>query len=221
MSVFVTGTDTGVGKTYTAACLLRLARRSGLRCAGFKPICCGDRQDAELLLAASDDGLTVDDVNPVWFRTPAAPFTGSLVEAREVDVQQICARFEELRSRVDFVVVEGVGGWLVPIRKDYFVSDLAATMRLPVLVVALNRLGCLNHTLLTVQAVAASGLQCAGVALNDVQALSDVAAATNRDVLSRVCAVPILSGLSAEIESLPDEWRPIVECQTNTKVSAV
>ena len=221
MSVFVTGTDTGVGKTYTAACLLRLARACGLRCAGFKPICCGDREDAELLLAASEEGLTLDDINPVWFRTPASPFTASLVEERDVDVQQICARFDELRSRVDFVVVEGVGGWLVPIRQDYFASDLAAAMRLPVLIVALNRLGCLNHTLLTVQSIAASGMQCLGVALNDAQALSDVAAATNRDVLSRICDVPILPGLATEMTVLPAEWRPIIECQANTKVSAL
>ena len=80
MSIFLTGTDTGVGKTYTAVCLLRLLRAHGLRCAGMKPICCGDRQDAEMLLAASSDGLSIDEVNPVWLRTPAAPLTAALIE---------------------------------------------------------------------------------------------------------------------------------------------
>ena len=174
-----------------------------------------------MLLAASSDGLTLDEVNPVWFRTPAAPLTASRVEEREVDVQQICARLEELRARFDFVVVEGVGGWLVPIREDYFTSHLAAAMGLPVLVVVLNRLGCLNHTLLTVESVAASGLQCLGVALNDAQDLADVAAATNRDVLSRICDVPVLRGLTAETAVLPVEWRRILECQMNTKVSVL
>ena len=173
------------------------------------------------MLAASSDGLSLSEVNPVWFRTPASPLTASLVEKRDADVQLVCDRLEQLRARFDFVVVEGVGGWLVPIREDYFASDLAAAMGLPVLIVALNRLGCLNHTLLTVESVAASGLPCVGVALNDAHGAADIAAATNRDVLNRVCSVPILPGLSAEMAVLPAEWRPLVECQPNTKVSAV
>ena len=74
MSFFVTGIDTGVGKTHTIVQLLRLLRGSGMRCAGMKPICCGDRRDAELLLAAGMDGLTINEVNPLWLKTPAAPF---------------------------------------------------------------------------------------------------------------------------------------------------
>ena len=220
MSLFITGTDTGVGKTFTAAHLLRLARASGLRCAGYKPICCGDREDAELLLAASDPELTLDEVNPVWFRTPAAPFTAAVVEQRGIDVQLIHDQLARLRARFDFVVVEGVGGWLVPIRADYFASDLAAEMRLPVLVVALNRLGCLNHTMLTVQSVAASGLPCLGVAFNEREPSADVAETTNADILKRISPVPVLPGLTADMSDLPPEWRPILECQRYTKVSA-
>ena len=70
MSLFITGTDTGVGKTHTVVQLLRLLRTAGTNCAGMKPICCGDRRDAELFLKASSDGLTIDDVNPVWLKTP-------------------------------------------------------------------------------------------------------------------------------------------------------
>ncbi len=88
MSVFITGTDTGVGKTHTAVQLLRLLRASGTRCAGMKPICCGDRRDAELLLEAGSDGLTIDDVNPIWLKTPAAPIVGSLMEEVNIDVDQ-------------------------------------------------------------------------------------------------------------------------------------
>jgi dethiobiotin synthetase len=72
VNLFITGADTGVGKTHIASRLLRLLRASGMRCAGMKPICCGDRRDAEMLLAAGSDGLTIDDVNPVWLKTPAA-----------------------------------------------------------------------------------------------------------------------------------------------------
>ena len=163
--------------------------------------------------AASDPGLSLDDVNPVWYRTAAAPFTASVVEQRDVDVQLIHDGLDRLRQRFDFVVVEGVGGWLVPIRADYFASDLAAEMRLPVLVVALNRLGCLNHTMLTVQSVAASGLPCLGVAFNEREQSADVAETTNADILKRISRVPVLSGLTAEMTDLPPEWRSIVGCQ--------
>ncbi|MBA2585157.1 MAG: dethiobiotin synthase [Chthoniobacterales bacterium] len=77
MSFFLTGTDTGVGKTFCAIQLLRLGREAGLRCAGMKPICCGDRSDAERLLAASSEGLTIDELNPVWLKTPVAPFAAT------------------------------------------------------------------------------------------------------------------------------------------------
>jgi dethiobiotin synthetase len=87
----------------------------------MKPICCGDRHDAELLLAASSEGLTIDDVNPMWLRTPAAPFTAAMVEEHSVDI--------ELDHRFECVVVEGVGGWLVPIRADYSVSNRRSLRR--------------------------------------------------------------------------------------------
>lgn len=211
MSIFITGTDTGVGKTYTAVCLLRLARASGLRCAGMKPICCGDRADAELLLEASSAGLTIDDINPVWLRTPAAPLPASETEQVSIDPQRLVDHLTRLQAQFDFVVVEGVGGWLVPISADYFISDLAVAMRLPVLVVALNRLGCLNHTMLTLRSVTASGLGCAGLVLNSPSSTEvDFAVATNREVLSRIGGVPMLPELNDSRTTIPPEWRQIL-----------
>lgn len=210
MSFFLTGTDTGVGKTHTATCLLRLLRSTGLRCAGFKPICCGDREDADLLLAASSEGITIDEVNPVWLRTPAAPFAASLIEGVEIKIEPLLERLDDLRRRYDVVVVEGVGGWLVPLRRDYFVSDLAREMRLPVLVVARNRLGCLNHTLLTVRSVADAHLSCAGVVLNSVSGAEDFSSTTNASVLAQIVDVPILSALTVESGTLPPEWRQLL-----------
>lgn len=207
MSLFITGTDTGVGKTRTVVQLLRLLRASGTSCAGMKPICCGDRQDAELLLAAGGVGLTIDDVNPVWLRTPAAPIVGSLTEQVGIDIERILAAFHALQNQVEHVIVEGVGGWLVPIRSDYFVSDLAVEMKLPVLVVAQNRLGCLNHTALTVRSVAEHKLRCLGVALIAAPGTSDIAAATNADILKRILNVPLLGGLGENLIELPADWR--------------
>jgi dethiobiotin synthetase len=207
VSLFVTGTDTGVGKTHMVLQLLRLLRRSAVSCAGFKPICCGDRNDAERILCASNSSLTIDDVNPVWLKAPLAPLAASRVENVNVDIDQILAAFTSLRARAEFVIVEGVGGWLVPIRADYFVSDLAVDMSLPVLVVAMNRLGCLNHTLLTVQSVQARGLCCVGVSLNEVPGTRDLAVCSNADTLRELLDVPILPGLSDQTSELSAIWR--------------
>jgi dethiobiotin synthetase len=209
MSLFLTGTDTGVGKTHTAVQLLRAGRASGLRCAGMKPICCGDRDDAQQLLAASSEGLTIDELNPIWLKTPAAPLSASLIEQIEIDEDQLIERWKALEERFDSVIVEGVGGWLVPIRRDFFVADLAALMKLPVLVVALNRLGCLNHTILTVRSVAAHGLVCAGVLLNTPEGMTDIASTTNADILRQILEVPIVSSLPEEVARLSAEWRAI------------
>ena len=194
MNLFLTGTDTGVGKTQTAVQLLRAAQAIGLRCAGMKPICCGNRSDAERLLAASSDGLTI----------------ASLIEKVAIEEQRLVEALRKLEDGFDFVLVEGVGGWLVPIRRDFFMSDLAAQLGLPVLVVAQNRLGCLNHTSLTVRSVIEHGLVCLGVVLNDMARSTDIATNTNADILRQILRVPILPMLAEEAVELTPEWRAAV-----------
>jgi dethiobiotin synthetase len=210
VSWFVTGTDTGVGKTHTILQLLRLLRRSGVACAGFKPICCGDRRDAELLLAAGTEGLMIDEINPLWLKTPLAPFAAARIEGAKIDIEEIMSAFRALQRRVETVIVEGVGGWLVPIRTDYFISNLAADIKLPVLVVVQNRLGCLNHTALTVRSVLEHGLSCGGVVLNNVLGADDLATTTNGEVLEEILPVPILPALSENMSELPHAWRELL-----------
>ena len=161
-----------------------------MSCAGYKPICCGDRDDASLLHAASSDDLTLDEANPVWFRTPAAPLTAATLERRTIDLAVLRDGFGTApRERFDFVAVEGVGGWIVPITTEYFSSDLAADLELPVIVVAHDRLGCLNHILLTVRSIQSAGLRCAGVVLNDLAKEGDAASATNAEILATLPAL--------------------------------
>lgn len=202
MSVFVTGTDTGVGKTAFSCWLLAQLRDQGISCAGYKPICCGDRQDAELLLAASRAGLTIEQINPVWLEMPAAPLTAALAEKRELDLASLRRGFVRLSEQVEFVVVEGVGGWIVPITERYFSSDLATDLQLPVLVVVHNRLGCLNHTFLTVRNIEAAGLRCLGIVLNNLGEPGDLAAETNADILRRCLTIPVFEGFRPELLSL-------------------
>ncbi len=194
-SLFLTGTDTGVGKTHVAQLLVRRFRREGLDCVGMKPICCGGREDAELLHAASEAAIPLNDVNPVWLRPPAAPYTAAIIENRPIDLALIRETFTRLRAAHPSLIVEGVGGWRVPIARDYFVGDLAAECGLPVVVVVANRLGAINHTLLTVESIRAHGLVCAGIILNHTTPpgeIPDIAETTNRSVLEDLLDVPIL-----------------------------
>ncbi len=207
MSFFITGTDTGVGKTHIATLLVRALRAAGLDAVGFKPICCGGREDAEALLAASDGALALNDVNPVWLRPPVAPYTASMIEGRIVDLALARETFARLQTAHAAVIAEGVGGWLVPVTRDFSMADLAAEFALPVLVVAANRLGAINHTLLTVAAVKARGLTCAGVILNHPRApaANDAALITNRAVLEELLDVPLLGEFAFGTRELPGE----------------
>ena len=193
VNLFLTGTDTDVGKTYVAALLVRALRAQGVDAVGLKPLCCGGREDAEALHAANAGTIPLNDVNPVWLRTTAAPYTAAMIENRAIDLALIRETFARLRGAHEALIVEGVGGWRVPIARGYFVSDLAAEFALPVAVVVANRLGALNHALLTVESVRACGLECAGVIFNHAaSAAEDIASVTNRGVLEEILGVPIL-----------------------------
>jgi dethiobiotin synthetase len=133
------------------------------------------------------------------------------VEKASIDVEKILAASQTLQERVEHVIVEGTGGWLVPIRPDYFVSDLAAATKLPVLVVAQNRLGCLNHAALTVRSVAAHQLRCVGLVLNSTEITSDIAVLTNADILKQILNVPLLAGLGENLTELPVDWRLMLD----------
>ena len=208
MNYFITGTDTGVGKTYVTSLLIQAFRAAGHDTVGFKPICCGSRDDAEALAAAADGRLSVNEVNPVWFRAEAAPYAAALIENRLPDLDLIRETFRSIRTRHQSVLVEGAGGWLVPILKDYSIADLAREMDLPVIVVSSNRLGTLNHTLLTVKAVRSSGLTCSGVILNNMKSSEEVAVVTNKSLLEELLDVPILAEVQPNQEKgsciLPD-----------------
>jgi len=196
VSLFLTGTGTGVGKTFVALELLNWLRSRGIRAVGMKPICCGDREDVRRLLAASAEGISIEELNPVWLRSPVAPSVAAQIEQVEIDLGKIRNCFRNLSEQFDTVIVEGVGGWLVPISADLFVSDFAKQLELPVAIVAENRLGCLNHVLLTLESVQRRGLICAGVILNQANGPIDLAQNTNETELRR-----LLTGISLVVIS--------------------
>jgi dethiobiotin synthetase len=199
---FVTGTDTEVGKTYVTALLTRALRRAGLNTVALKPLCCGPREDVDILRAAADQELTADAINPIWLQAPAAPLVAAREEGVTINLAALETWFAPYRDPHRSVLVEGAGGWLVPLADGRTMSDLAVTLGLPVLVVVANKLGCLNHTLLTVESIRARGLTCAGLILNAPVANASRAAATNAAVLREFCDVPILFEVAAEQRDL-------------------
>jgi len=194
MSYFITGTDTEVGKTYVTCLLLEAMRQLGVDAVGYKPVACGDREDAAQISAASG-GLDPDLVNPVFFKTPVAPYVACLLENRTLDPAALLSGYQTLAATHATVIVEGAGGWEVPICPNYRISDLAADLKLPVILVAANRLGALNHILLSVAAIQAKGLTCAGIFLNQLGDEMDTAMITNKGVIEDLTGVPLLDHL--------------------------
>ncbi len=193
MNYLVTGTDTGVGKTFVTSGLVRFARSKGRDIIGMKPICTGDNSDVRQLLDASDGCEQEYIINPIWYRTPVAPYTASIIEERQIDLAAIRKAFDHLARYHANVLVEGSGGIAVPILADYDFRDLAQDLDLSVIVVAANRLGVLNHVRLTIEAIQAAGLNCALIALNAVTPDSDLSQPTNLSVLENLVNVPVLS----------------------------
>lgn len=190
--LLVTGTDTGIGKTWVSALLVKELRKGGSATVGLKPVSSGSREDAERLWEASGGALDLDVINPWWFQTPVAPLVAKRIEGRELPMESLVEHIHQVRDAHDFTIVEGVGGWEVPIGEGYSFPDYAKALGFPVLVVAANWLGALNHTLLTVKAIQAAGLECVGVILNHLEAERDVAATTNRAILEELCPVPVI-----------------------------
>ena len=180
---FVTGTDTGVGKTVAAAALVRALRDRGVSVAPMKPIAAGaELRDAEwvnddtalLIEAAGFAPGDAHDVTPLLLREAIAPHIAAAREGREIELGAVLGAYGRLRRRASFVVVEGVGGFEVPLGPALDTVDLARALALPVVLVVGMRLGCLSHALLTAQAVRASGLRLAGWIANTLDPVMPV-----------------------------------------------
>ncbi|MFN4943186.1 MAG: dethiobiotin synthase [Akkermansiaceae bacterium] len=191
MNFFITGTDTGVGKTYITKLLVESLRAEGKYAVGFKPISCGDRDDAAILAAVSGN-LPLDEVNPLHFSSGVAPHVAALLENKTIHPAEIIASYQSISEKYDPVIVEGAGGWEVPITENYFVSDLAKDLNLPVILVAANRLGAINHILLTLAAIEAKGLKCAGIILNQLEDEMDTPMITNKGIIESLTNIPLL-----------------------------
>ncbi|MGU3413549.1 dethiobiotin synthase [Enterobacteriaceae bacterium C23F] len=173
---FVTGTDTEVGKTVASSALLQAANRAGYRTAGYKPVASGSEMtdeglrntDALALQRNSGVALRYAEVNPYTFEEPTSPHIVSEDEGHPIDAHTLSAGLHALSQKADWVLVEGAGGWYTPLSSTYTFADWVQAEQLPVILVVGVKLGCINHAVLTAQAVQQAGLTLAGWIANDV-----------------------------------------------------
>jgi dethiobiotin synthetase len=208
--VFVTGTDTGVGKTVAAGAIVHQLRQAGIKVGVFKPIATGCElrreglvsRDAEFLAHCSDTVSPLEQINPIRFREPLAPLAAADRAKSDINWDEMQLSYRNIVKQHDLVVVEGIGGAMVPIQKDYLVLDLMVDLSLPVVIVARSGLGTINHTLLTLEACRQRKLQVLGIVINRYQADSaDIAEETNPRVIAEVGRIPVLAVLPDDKET--------------------
>jgi dethiobiotin synthetase len=206
--LFITGTDTGVGKTYVAALIAQSLVQSGRRVGVYKPAASGCSSDGQRLV--SNDAVALwnaagrpgdlDHVCPQRFLAPLAPHLAARQEGKRLDADLLLRGIEYWRERSEIILVEGAGGLMSPLGENAYVADLAEAFGFPLVVVSRNTLGTINQTLQTLMAAVAfhRGLPVAGVVFNNPASpdATDASLATNRQELVARCTVPILAGLN-------------------------
>ncbi|MGE9267249.1 MAG: dethiobiotin synthase, partial [Verrucomicrobiales bacterium] len=192
------------GKTYVSCLILKELQESGFKALPFKPVCSGSPDDVERLREASGALLDLHEITPFYYQSPLAPLAASRIEGFEVDLAEIEAQAERLKAQCDFLLVEGAGGWEVPLAPGLAIPDLVRRLDLPILLVVDNKLGALNHTLLTVKAIKAAGLNCLGIILNHIEQERDLATVSNRGLLEELCDVPVLAEVITDADFI--DW---------------
>lgn len=198
---FVTGTDTGVGKTIISGILITILRAQGLKTGGMKPFETGCLKEGELLVPS--DGMFLKDIasmeepinyiTPLCLEKPLAPMVAAEIEGKEIDLSAVFKAYEYLKKRYEAIIVEGVGGLLVPIKRDYWVIDLIKDFNLPVIVVSRPTLGTINHTLLTIRELLSQRVRVHGIIFNYAcQPEGTLAEETNPSQVTRFTHVPVI-----------------------------
>ncbi|MEM3085452.1 MAG: dethiobiotin synthase [Nitrososphaerales archaeon] len=200
--IFVTGTDTGVGKTVVAAGIAGALKRDGINVGVMKPIATGIPQekgfksyDAELLAKLSGSADSEIEINPIFLPLEAAPFVASKILKADIKLEDVISAFKSITSKHEFVVVEGIGGVMVPVKQDYFVINLIKELNLPVLIVSRASLGTINHTLLTVNACRNHDIDISGIVINCVG--DNTAEKTAGEVIHELTKIFVIGSIPA------------------------
>ena len=224
---FIAGTDTGVGKTRIAEMLLDTLARHGQAAVGMKPVACGCRRtaeglrndDAERLLARSSGQPDYADVNPYALEPGIAPSLAAQAAGVEIQLSNILYHFERLHRSAPQVVVEGVGGWLVPLGPTLTMADVAGALGLPVILVVGMRLGCINHALLTAQAMRQQGVTVAGWVANQIDA-DMMWVRENVELLKQRLEAPLLAEYTYQRQAVHGLSLPVFPIERLTEFTA-
>ena len=215
---FITGTDTNVGKTWVTLALMGFFRARGLSVLGMKPVASGcvvqggvlRNEDALLLQESATWPIDYAKLNIYAFAPPIAPHLAARQSGQNIELERIARQCRELERQADCVLVEGVGGWEVPLNTGERVSDLAKLLKLPVILVVGMRIGCLNHALLTQDAIIKSGVECAGWVANCVEA-DTLFLQENIDTLRSDLAFPCLAVIPHRVDPREMSQKPSLE----------
>ncbi|HRU15419.1 MAG TPA: dethiobiotin synthase [Anaerohalosphaeraceae bacterium] len=214
--LFVTGTDTGVGKTLVAGGIAHLLAQEGLKVGVFKPVATGCRltpegwvsEDARFLSACAEADWPMEVINPAAFQIPAAPIVCSRLENRPVDYERIAQAYRQLCMQSDAVIVEGIGGVMVPLTETETILDLAVEFDLPTLVVARPQLGTINHTLLTIKAIRDAGLPLAGVVISGYDAAeADESEKISPEIIAQIGQTTVFAVIGYDEQASVEEGR--------------
>ena len=187
-TIFVAGTDTGVGKTVIAGALAAALKLKGYKVGVMKPVACGSPEDALFLKACSDSRDSLNLIMPIYLKNALSPNVAAALEKKKIDVRKISNAFQKLkRKKYDYLVVEGCGGLLVPITRNFFVIDLIKKIRAETVLVSRSGLGAINHTLLSIEALRTRHLNVSGVIFNRLSGgPMSVPEETNPDVVAAI-----------------------------------
>jgi dethiobiotin synthetase len=202
--VFLTGTDTEIGKTLVSCCLTIGLRQLGLHICPIKPLATGGVEPEGITV--SEDALvyqllagveeSASELSPFCLKKPASPHFAAKLEGKKIQPNKLTESIESIRDKYDYTIVEGIGGWMVPITNTYFVSDLAQEIDLPVIVVSANRLGTINHTLLTLEAIRSVDIEPAGVLFTNLTQDGDPEIAQNNiETIKKIGKTQILGNI--------------------------
>jgi dethiobiotin synthetase len=205
--VFITGTDTGVGKTLLTGLLLRHLRQSGRQALAMKPFCCGSRADVEFLGAVQERELTLDEINPYFFEKPLAPLAAARQQHVSIKLSAVLRQISNVAQRCEWLLIEGIGGVRVPLGDGFCVLDLITNLPCSPVVVSRNKLGTINHTMLTVEAMQQADIKRLTVVLMGSRE-RDSSVESNGRILSELLAptpiipIPFLGRNPARIPAL-------------------
>ncbi|MCF6094288.1 dethiobiotin synthase [Microaerobacter geothermalis] len=209
--LFVTGTDTDVGKTFVTSAIAGALRKMGIDVGVFKPMQSGTRRedpnsDAFILKATSEDSSPLEDIAPFTFEEPLAPYVAAKRQGLDISLEEVLQVWRRREKEHEFFLVEGAGGLAVPLGRSYLVSDVAKAIGLPLLIVARPDLGTVNHTLLTIQFAKSMGLEIVGVIVNGLmEEQQSVAEQTNPALIEEFSGIPVL-GVIPRVYQKDFEW---------------